>query len=217
MVTACNNSRLSRCSCSILRLDKSFSWLLNPYCVIASNTSSVATVFRRYSAQLTIILLISGFFRNTCAIVRTPLAPARNNNTLKLLHSACSVIAVGFRSLIFSELLLQPNYGLTLALHGPLGAPSRALFKYNASVQVFFPCVRSRVLSAGKPSPRPSSCSAVLEHARPIVALCPSIASLSNTTTVFVLFNLSSRLGFRSLSFQCFLKLDFGVLLCFQA
>ncbi len=124
----------------VLELDKSFSWLLNPvlrHCPIRPQL----TVFRRFcfSAQLIIILLISGIFRNTCHCERFGLSTG--NNTLSFFPQLVRFIALASApasSRSFSASFT--NFLLTLATG--LWSPSRRLERLVASVQVFFPCVK---------------------------------------------------------------------------
>ncbi len=86
----------------VLRLDKA---LLAPQPRIASLRPirpSFLAVFRRLLlCPINHVLLISGIFRNTCAIIANALALARATIPLASYSSACSVIALTSRSRLF--------------------------------------------------------------------------------------------------------------------
>ncbi len=127
MVTACNNSKFVRYHLSILRLDKSFSWLLKlRHCV--QYVLSYLTVFRRLLLCPINHHLVD--WQDFSQYLRRRYGLARGNNLIAS-SSACSVIAFsGF----------WPLYGLllALALYGPLGPSER----FKSLVRWVFPCVK---------------------------------------------------------------------------
>ncbi len=123
MVTACNNSRLSRCSCSSSDSTKLLLAPSTPYCVIASSYVLNPTVFRRLllcpiNHHLVDWRDFPQYLRHlhcTLALARATIPAASS--------SACSIYRVGFHlassraSQLFAGFYLLPR-----SLYGPLGA-----------------------------------------------------------------------------------------------
>ncbi len=89
-----------------------------------------------FSAQLIIILLISGIFRNTCAITERFGLSFLGNNTAFFLNFVR--LCVSFHSRLFSGFSAYGLHAGFLALYGPLGAPP-GVFRTRRVDQVFFP------------------------------------------------------------------------------
>ncbi len=108
MVTACNNSRLSVALARPQTRQKLLLTPSNPYCVIASNTSSVLDGLpgRLLLHQLIIILVIGGFSAIPAPSLQT-LWPCTGNNTRLASSSACSVIALASSLAASSQELLS--------------------------------------------------------------------------------------------------------------
>ncbi len=153
-------------------------WPSTLYCVIASNTFSCLTVFRRLLlCPPIIILLISGCLQ--CLPSLQTLALARATIPLA---SSLSLFGYRARLPLRSSELLSLFYGASVnALRA-----SGALRKEPSSLSIFFPCVKLpglASLEAVSDSLFLFFCS--FEHARPIVALCPSVSLQHDTVRPF--------------------------------